>query len=471
MDAGHTGKTKGYTRDHTRHNAEKPRGDKMTISEQKYQELKDERVAHFADKTKIKLILSLRTHRGTLTKILGLMEGCTASVRALPSQRGAEELEALTDKAEAKMDDIEYGYDVLCALDNSEEEKYRAAVDKATEEYVAARKAASEALAAARPKAPQATGARNTSMVKIRDGLRPEKLKLEHTPTEFKNWKEEVKTYFTASNLMYASNREQRGYFRTCLSAELATRICNHIDIHEESPVLSYKGQPEPNEKTCMDAIELEFQDRYPLTARRHEAMQYFQQPGMDLIEFLDKMYNLSIEGDMMNIPGDELIATMMICGTRDEEMKKELMKMDRPSTKAVLAEAKAYNRQKANMRKTSTPQKAYVANSNGNNRSKKEDRRSSGNGDKIECWSCGAEGHRSRSCTKKKEDLHCKKCKKSGHVSKVCRGGPGKNNKGQQARQARGKTIEEESESSDSGGEEEVKAARVGTATPPFLL
>ena len=52
----------------------------MTISEQKYQELKDERVAHFADKTKIKLILSLRTHRGTLTKILGLMEGCTASV-------------------------------------------------------------------------------------------------------------------------------------------------------------------------------------------------------------------------------------------------------------------------------------------------------------------------------------------------------------------------------------------------------
>ena len=71
MDAGHTGKTKGNTRDHTRHNEEKPRGDKMTISEQKYQELKDERVAHFADKTKIKLILSLRTHRGTLTKILG----------------------------------------------------------------------------------------------------------------------------------------------------------------------------------------------------------------------------------------------------------------------------------------------------------------------------------------------------------------------------------------------------------------
>ena len=104
----------------------------MTISEQKYQELKAERKEHFADKTKIKLILSLRTHKGTLTKLLQLMEGCTASVKALPSQRGAEELEVLTDKAEAKMDDIEYGYDVLCALDNADEEKYRAAVDKAS---------------------------------------------------------------------------------------------------------------------------------------------------------------------------------------------------------------------------------------------------------------------------------------------------------------------------------------------------
>ena len=117
----------------------------MTISEQRYQELKDERKEHFADKTKIKLILSLRTHKGTLTKLLALMKGCTASVRALPSQRGAEELEALTDKAEAKIDDIKYGYDVLCALDNAEEEKYRAAVNKAMEEYVETRKAASKA--------------------------------------------------------------------------------------------------------------------------------------------------------------------------------------------------------------------------------------------------------------------------------------------------------------------------------------
>ena len=60
--------------------------------------------------------------------------------------------------------------------------------------------------------------------------------------------------------------------------------------------MLSYKGQPEPNEKTCMDTIEMEFQDKYPLTARRNEAMQLYQQPGVDLIEFLDKMLNLSLE-------------------------------------------------------------------------------------------------------------------------------------------------------------------------------
>ena len=96
MNAEHTGKTRGSTRHHPTTKKEKKTRKKMTISEQRYQELKAERKEHSADKTKIKLILSLRTHKGTLTKLLQLMEGCTASVKALPSQRGAEELEALT---------------------------------------------------------------------------------------------------------------------------------------------------------------------------------------------------------------------------------------------------------------------------------------------------------------------------------------------------------------------------------------
>ena len=62
---------------------------KMPISEERYAKLKKEREEHFADKTKIKRILSLMAHKGIITKLIALMDGCTHSLEALPSQRGA----------------------------------------------------------------------------------------------------------------------------------------------------------------------------------------------------------------------------------------------------------------------------------------------------------------------------------------------------------------------------------------------
>ena len=61
----------------------------------------------------------------TLTKLLGVMEGCTESLEAIPSSRCADELEDLKDKSFAKMEDIEYGYNVLIALDPEAEKEYR----------------------------------------------------------------------------------------------------------------------------------------------------------------------------------------------------------------------------------------------------------------------------------------------------------------------------------------------------------
>ena len=64
-----------------------------------------------------------------------------------------------------------------------------------------------------------------------------------------------------------------------------------------------------------------------------------------------------------------------------------------------------------------------------------------------------------------KKKSSSAKSARNRGHVAKVYKGGNQKGKEGQ-ARQAK----EKEEDSSDSDGEE-VKAARVGTATPPFML
>ena len=228
----------------------------MTISEERQGVLQREREETFGGKTKTKLQLSLRTHRGILTKLLGAMEGCTENLEAIPSGRCADELTDVMDKTEAKVDDIEYGYNVLIQLDPEGEKEYREHIQKAQERYVHHKKRAGKALAKATPQVPKPTAAQNQDTIKIREGLKPEKLKLEHTPQEFRAWVAEITTFFTASNLKYATNRVQRGYLRMCLSSELVYRLQEHSNIHQESPVMSYDKEEEETEMTCMEAIE-----------------------------------------------------------------------------------------------------------------------------------------------------------------------------------------------------------------------
>ena len=178
--------------------------------------------------------------------------------------------------------------------------------------------------------------------------------------------------------------------------------------------------EEEETEMTCMEAIENEFLDKYPLTSRRHEVMQFRQPRGTAASEFYDKVAAMCTEADLLAINGDELIATLMICNTTGEELKGELMKIENPTQKKVKEEAKAQERKRINMKKTADVQKAYTATSGKDRQGKRKEERKS---EKLLCWSCGNEGHRSRECNKKKEDLFCKKCNKKGHIARFAKG------------------------------------------------
>ena len=41
--------------------------------------------------------------------------------------------------------------------------------------------------------------------VRIREGLKPDRLKMDFTPVEFRKWKAQVSTFFEASNFQHAS--------------------------------------------------------------------------------------------------------------------------------------------------------------------------------------------------------------------------------------------------------------------------
>ena len=113
--------------------------------------------------------------------------------------------------------------------------------------------------------------------VRIRESLKPEKLKLDFSPMEYRRWTAQIKTFFAASNLKYAPYQEQIGYLHMCLDPNLS----NHVSVTAQGDTLIMTYEDEiDEEETCLDIIDAEFIKRYPITTRRHDLIQQRQQRG-----------------------------------------------------------------------------------------------------------------------------------------------------------------------------------------------
>ena len=82
----------------------------------------------------------------------------------------------------------------------------------------------------------------------------------------------EHQTFFAASNLIKATSVEQRGYFEMCIGTAIGERLGGNRAIHEESPVMTYNNQPQ-KVLPCVEAIENDFKNRYPITSSRHKLL------------------------------------------------------------------------------------------------------------------------------------------------------------------------------------------------------
>ena len=433
----------------------------ITFQEREYYQVKREE--NFRNKTPAQIKASIKGHKGQMTKLGKQADQTIEACRALPTKRAIAELEEIKWRLQEKLADLEYGYSRYTTEDPDTEQANTAHINKIQEEYLVLSDSILAALnivpITAAPRAAAQPGGIEAKGVKIREGLRPDRLKMDFTPSEFRRWKTKLAGYFTASNLIIASNMEQRSYLDMCIDTEIADKLEAHRDITVNSPVLEYEGRPE-TAVTCLDAIEQNFKIRYPLTSRRHELMQMKQPRGELMSTHSAKMKGLMLDADISTMTIEELMSTLLICSCTNEELKDELLKLGNPTVEQIDEAIENYERKKNDLKRTSEGSKAYVA------KQEKGRRQSDQSRNKPTCWACGYEGHRAPDCRKKKESLHCKKCKKSGHVTKVC--GQLKNLSAK-VRQ----TQNEESSSSESEEEhkEEAKAARASASTPPMLL
>ena len=100
-----------------------------------------------------------------------------------------------------KLADLEYGYARYMAEDLDTEQANNQHIVKMQDEYLILSDSILSALnivpLPASPRAAAQPNGGETKGVKIREGLRPENLKMDFTPSEFRRWKTKLAGYFT----------------------------------------------------------------------------------------------------------------------------------------------------------------------------------------------------------------------------------------------------------------------------------
>ena len=168
----------------------------------------------FTDKTTQEIERSLRAHRGALTKITCYIDTAVNAATIMPTEKGCQELEQLKERMEIKTEEMEAGYDTLIELEPQEEKRF---LEKKKEIIDIAVKAHARLLPAIARCHNPVTANRFTQetrdpQVRIREGLKPDRFKMDFTPVEFRKWKAQITTFFEASNLQHANMKEQHGY-------------------------------------------------------------------------------------------------------------------------------------------------------------------------------------------------------------------------------------------------------------------
>ena len=131
----------------------------------------------FDGKTKPQVERSLQAHRGALTKIFRYLETACNAATVLPTAKGAKEIEALREKMEEKIMEVEAGFDCLMELEPEDERKYLEKKKGIADEAIQVHARILPALARCPTKVTvnrtQQGGEGRDQQIKIRESLKP----------------------------------------------------------------------------------------------------------------------------------------------------------------------------------------------------------------------------------------------------------------------------------------------------------
>jgi hypothetical protein len=272
--------------------------------------------------------------------------GATVDAAANPTARAVEDLQASINDIKAQADRFNKFFQRVIKSEDDEQ-----AAQKWIDEQMALNKctdntcAALAALIAAKTPAVTGTQAPAAGAVahvppwcKPNDVLKPDKLTADHTPVDYKVWREQFDVYYSSSMMSAASVREQQAYLFACVDVSLDKRIRPYI--FPTTPIYST-----PTEKGCLEMLEDEYLDIHPVLVQRVEFLQECQKPKQSIAEFVALLEALGGEAVLASITPDGLFVMRIIAGILDDKLRTKFLREDNPTKAVLLRIAKEHKR------------------------------------------------------------------------------------------------------------------------------
>jgi hypothetical protein len=373
---------------------------------------------------------ALRGFKAAVTQKLNKAEkrGATVDAAANPTARAVEDLQASINDIEAQADRFNEFFQRVIESEDDEQAAQtwideQMALNKRTDDACAALAAliAAKTPAIAGAQAPAAGAvAHAPQRCKPNDVLKPDKLTAEHTPVDYKVWRERFDVYYSSSMMSAASVREQQAYLFACVDVSLDKRIRPYI--FPTTPIYST-----PTDKGCLEMLEDEFLDIHPVLVRRVDFLQERQKPGQSVAEFVAQLEALSGEADLAGITPDGLFIMRIIAGVLDDKLRTKYLREENPTKAILLRISKEHERAEHTnraLKKEAVGVNAAQEKSESQGRNASTSKKASAIRDFIaklkkegKCAFCGGTCDR---CPRR-DELKCTHCDKKGHLAVVC--------------------------------------------------
>ena len=262
--------------------------------------------------------------------------------------------------------------------------------------------------------------------------LKPNKLVRSFTAADFRTWKRAFHDYYLASNMQVSNLQQQHAYLFSCMDSYMENKL--RPQVKDEADELYPIFTDDATQPSCMSVIEEEFTYTHPMLVRRKQFLEIRQPSGQKFTDFAEKLERMSLEIDLANFTGDDLLRTKFVAGCTDRQLLERFLREPDPSKQDLLDIARQYEIGKlCDQAIRGDDHKVQVSKSQQKNDGKGKGK-GNGGGDKkkgnksdnskkdLTCTRCGKQKSKEgkhEGC--KADGVTCRNCGKKGHFDSVC--------------------------------------------------